>query len=202
MNHEIAAAGIRRTRLWVYGLSSSAQLSHRWTGAVRKLRYIATVPVNGKSSRRPVARPGLADLGMHRAGVDRTFRRGLRRGRLCSMPDIGCWIGFELAVAASGTEEIRLSLMDCAMLGRSRIDGHAADRVFHILPRSMGMAVVVWMVIVLMTGVTLMICHGSPPCSLPPTLPMHERPAGSRRPPAISRRDPRLAYIQLPRRSI
>ncbi len=71
------------------------------------------------------AGPDLADLRMHRAGVDRAFddRFGF------ALAQIFLRIGDELGSAAGRAEIIRVAVMLGAMLGGVRIDRHAADRI-------------------------------------------------------------------------
>ncbi len=71
------------------------------------------------------ARTRLADLWMHRAGVDRAFDDGRRFARL----QVLLRIGNEFRAAAGGAEEIGVAVVIGAMLGSRRIDAHAADRV-------------------------------------------------------------------------
>ncbi len=67
----------------------------------------------------------LADLGMHRAGVDGAFDHRLRRARA----EIFFRIGHELGAAAGGAEIIGGAFVIGLVLGTRRIDAHAADRI-------------------------------------------------------------------------
>ena len=71
------------------------------------------------------ARADLADLRMHRAGVDRAFDNRLRR----ALAEIFLRIGDEFRAAAGRAEIIGMAAMIGAMLGGVRIDRHAADGI-------------------------------------------------------------------------
>ena len=68
----------------------------------------------------------LADLRMHRAGIDRAFRRlGLRP----AVAEIGVGVGGEFGAAAGRAEVMGCAVMVVAMPGGGGIDRHAADGV-------------------------------------------------------------------------
>jgi hypothetical protein len=71
----------------------------------------------------------LADLGMHRAGVDRAFRhRGFRPAVLFQ---IGDGIGGEFGAAAGRAEMEGLALVLETMLAGRGVHSHAANRIVH-----------------------------------------------------------------------
>ncbi len=82
------------------------------------------------SADRAMAGADLADLRMHRAGVDRPRRRR-RDGSL--LGEILCGLRREFAPAAGGAEVIGTLLMDVAMRRLMRIDRHAADGVDRVV---------------------------------------------------------------------
>ena len=69
--------------------------------------------------------PDLADLRMHRAGVDRAFDDRLR----LALAEIFLRVGGEFGAAAGRAEIIGVAAMIGAVLGGVRIDRHAADRI-------------------------------------------------------------------------
>ena len=78
---------------------------------------------------RTASRSDLADLRMHRTGVDRAFRGRCRHGRLAAQAFVR--IGGELGSASGAAEEVRLALVGVAVWRGLRIDRHAADRIDH-----------------------------------------------------------------------
>ena len=76
---------------------------------------------------RAASRADLADLRMHRAGVDRAFRH--RGFRLAVLFQIGNGIGGEFGPAAGRAEMIGLAAIVEAVLAGRGIYGHAADRI-------------------------------------------------------------------------
>jgi hypothetical protein len=70
---------------------------------------------------------GLADLRMHRAGVDGAL--GHRWGRACVFAEVLAGVGGELGAAAGGAEIVGAAVMHVAVRRSVRIDRHAADRV-------------------------------------------------------------------------
>lgn len=75
---------------------------------------------------RAASGPVLTNLGMHRAGPDRAFDGLWRCGLL---GQVACGIGLELRLAACRAEIVSDAVRDQRVLGRGRIDIHAADRV-------------------------------------------------------------------------
>ena len=78
---------------------------------------------------RAIAGTDLADLRMHRAGVDRAFRYGGFRGLL--LRDRPCGIGGEFGSAAGRAEMKGFAAVVEAMLAGRGIDRHAADGIAH-----------------------------------------------------------------------
>ena len=78
------------------------------------------------------ARADLADLRMHRAGVDRARRRGPRRRLAGCGREVARRVRDEI-LAAAGAAEIRCrAVVFRLVLGGRRIDRHAADRIARI----------------------------------------------------------------------
>ena len=75
--------------------------------------------------------PDLPDLGVHRAGVDRALRDGLGLRRRDRRVEIARRVGQELRAAAGRAEIVGLAAVLGAVLGRVRVDRHAAHRVLH-----------------------------------------------------------------------
>ena len=75
------------------------------------------------------ARADLADLGVHRAGVDRALGHRLGLGRRGRRVEVAGGVGDELRAAAGRAEGVGMAVVLGAVLGRVRIDGHAADRI-------------------------------------------------------------------------
>jgi hypothetical protein len=73
------------------------------------------------------ARPDLANLGMHRAGVDRAVRH--RFGVARAAAQVFFRVGRELGAAAAGAEVIGMAAVRVPVRRGVRIDRHAADRV-------------------------------------------------------------------------
>ncbi len=78
---------------------------------------------------RAIARTDLADLGVHRTGVDSTFGSGPSRFILNF--EIPRRIGDELRTAAGRGEMVGLAKMFGVVGGGQRIDDHAADTIGH-----------------------------------------------------------------------
>src|SRR5215831_14755840 len=78
---------------------------------------------------RAAARTRLANLRMHRTGVDRSSSRGFRRQFLGN--EVACRVGFEFGPAAGRAEKIIVGRMGGAVRRRLRVDRHAANRVLH-----------------------------------------------------------------------
>ncbi len=78
---------------------------------------------------RTAAGTDLADLRMHRAGVDRAFRH--RRFRPLVLFQIGEGVGGEFGSAAGGAEMEGFAVVIEAVLAGRGIDRHAADGVAH-----------------------------------------------------------------------
>ena len=109
-----------------HGRSRSAGVMSRSSG----LGPASAVTVTGSSAMPQIGQapgPVLADLRMHRAGVDRALGNR-RRARL--PPGRGIRrLGDEALAAARRTEIVGPAGMLGAMLGGMRVDAHAADRV-------------------------------------------------------------------------
>ena len=81
------------------------------------------------SADRAGARPNLADLRMHRAGVDRADRGGRHRPRRAWRIARGFLL--ELRSAPGRTEEVLVTLVVRLVRGLSRIDVHSADWILY-----------------------------------------------------------------------
>ena len=73
----------------------------------------------------------LPDLGVHRAGVDRAVRHGLR----LRVTQIFLRTAYEFRAAAGRAKIIRMAAVLRPVLGRVRIDSHAAHRIDHAVFR-------------------------------------------------------------------
>ena len=81
------------------------------------------------SADRTASRANLADLGMHRAGVDRAFRHGCFRPAVFLQMSDG--VGGEFCAAADRAEMKGLAVMVEAVLAGRGVHGHAADWIAH-----------------------------------------------------------------------
>jgi hypothetical protein len=88
----------------------------------------------GHAADRARAWAHLTHLRMHGAGVGRALGNGLGLGRGRRI-EVAYRIGEELRPAACGAEVIRVALVLGPVLGRMRIDPHAAHRVLHAMFR-------------------------------------------------------------------
>ena len=75
----------------------------------------------------------LADLRMHRAGVDGALGHRFGRGRVAG--EVLGGVGGELGAAAGGAEIVGAAVVDVAVRRGVRIDRHAADRIAHAFGR-------------------------------------------------------------------